>query len=133
MAVTRPGWCYAPDAYRSLGGLTVLAGGLPQALQQIITALRHELELNLIRIDPGTPYADDPAAAIDAASVALERPPRQPISSTEVSLTPRSPSTPSPTPDRTSTRVVSHCERNKRGDRPRCRPCRLVWWLRCRR
>jgi hypothetical protein len=73
MRVTRPGWRFAPDAYQTLGELTVLAGGLPQVFQQIITALRHELELNLIAIDCGTKYEGDPDAAVEAASVALER------------------------------------------------------------
>lgn len=73
MRITRPGWRYAPDAYRVLGELSYLAGGLPQAFQQIIAALRHELECNLIAIDRGTRYDGDPAAAVEAASVALER------------------------------------------------------------
>lgn len=73
MQITQPGWQYAPDAYRALGELTVLAGGLPQAFQQIIAALRGELEANLIAIDRGSTYDGDPAAAIKAASVALER------------------------------------------------------------
>ena len=73
MRITKPGWRYAPDAYRSLGELTYLAGGLPQCFQQIMEALRHELELNLIVIDRGTTYDGKPAAAIEAVSVALER------------------------------------------------------------
>ncbi len=73
MRITQPGWRYAPDAHRALGELTVLAGGLPQAFQQIIAALRHELALNLISIDRGTTYEGDPAGAVQAASMALER------------------------------------------------------------
>ena len=73
MRITKPGWRYAPDAYRSLGELTYLAGGLPQCFQQIMEALRHELELNLIAIDRGTTYGGDPGAAVEAVSVALER------------------------------------------------------------
>lgn len=73
MRITRPGWRFAPDAYRSLGELTCLAGGLPQAFQQIMEALRCELELNLIKMDVGGPYEDNPAGAVEAASVALER------------------------------------------------------------
>jgi hypothetical protein len=72
MRITQPGWRFVPDAYRSLGELTYLAGGLPQVFQQIISALRHELDLNLITIDRGTKYEGDPAAAVEAASVALE-------------------------------------------------------------
>ena len=72
MRITRPGWRFAPDAYRALGELTVVAGGLPQALRQITAAMRHELELNLIGIDAGTTYAGNPEAAIEAASVALD-------------------------------------------------------------
>lgn len=72
MRVTRPGWRFAPDAYRALGELTLLAGGLAQSFQQITAALRNELELNLIGIDAGTTYADDPEAAIEAASIALD-------------------------------------------------------------
>jgi len=73
MQITRPGWRYAPDAYRALGELTVLAGGLPQAFQQIIAALRGELAAGLIAIDRGSTYDGDPAAAVEAASAALER------------------------------------------------------------
>jgi len=69
----RPGWRWAPDAYRALGELTYLAGGLPQALEQISAALEAELRRDRIRIDPGTRYSDDPAAAIDAARAALQR------------------------------------------------------------
>lgn len=72
MRTTRPGWRCASDAYRSLGELTYLAGGLPQAFQQITAALRREVELKLIKVDPGTTYDGDPAAAIEAASIALE-------------------------------------------------------------
>ena len=72
MRITQPGWRFAPDAYQALGELTVVAGGLPQAFQQIMGALRHELELNLIGIDAGTTYAGDPEAAIEAVSFALE-------------------------------------------------------------
>ena len=38
----RPGWRYAPD--QGLGELTYLAGGLHQAVEQIMVALRHQLE-----------------------------------------------------------------------------------------
>lgn len=73
MRLTHLGWRCAPDAYRALGELTYLAGGLPQAFQQIMEGLRGELELNLIQMDRGSTYENDPAAAVDAASVALER------------------------------------------------------------
>lgn len=73
MRLTRPGWRYAPDAYRALGELAYVAGGLPQAFQQIMEGLRAELELNLIRMDQGSRYEGKPAVAVDAASVALER------------------------------------------------------------
>ncbi len=72
MRITRPGWRFAPDAYRALGELTVLAGGLAQSFQQIMAALRNELELNLIGIDAGTTYVDDPEGAVEAASIALD-------------------------------------------------------------
>lgn len=73
MRITRSGWRYAPDAYSALRELTYVVGGLPQAFQQIMQALRGELELNLIRMDYGSQYRDDPAAAVEAASVALEQ------------------------------------------------------------
>lgn len=73
MRLDRPGWSYAPDAYRCLGELTVLAGGLEQCFQQILAVLRHELELNPISIDTGTKYDGHLEQAVDVASIALER------------------------------------------------------------
>ncbi len=67
------GWLYPNDAYRSLGELTYLAGALPQVFQHIASSPRHQLEEGHIGIDYGSRYADNPAAAIEAASVALER------------------------------------------------------------
>jgi hypothetical protein len=72
MSVDQPGWRYAPDAYRSLGELKYLAALLPEVMQRIVAALQHEVELNLIRIDPGTEYEDRPEAAVEAAVGALD-------------------------------------------------------------
>jgi hypothetical protein len=69
----KPGWRRVVDAYRCLGELTYLVGGLPQAFRQISTALELELRRSRIRIDPSTRYADDPGAAVDAARVALRQ------------------------------------------------------------
>jgi hypothetical protein len=71
MALDSHGWRYAPDAYSALRELTNLAAALPQALQQIIAALRHEADCNLIKIDEGSKFDGDPQAAVEAASVAL--------------------------------------------------------------
>jgi hypothetical protein len=73
MSVDQPGWRYAPDAYRSLGELKYLAALLPEVMARIVAALQHEVELNLIRIDPGTEYDDRPEAAVEAATEALDR------------------------------------------------------------
>ena len=73
MAIDKPGWQYAPDAYRSLGELTYLAGGLPQAFDQITAALVDQLDKGLIRIDRGTRYEDHPETAVAAAQEALQR------------------------------------------------------------
>jgi hypothetical protein len=73
MCINKPGWRYAPDAYTALGELTVLAGGLPQAFAQIITALRHEAEHDLIKVDPHTSYESHPEQAVAAAAEALQR------------------------------------------------------------
>lgn len=73
MELGKPGWQYASDAYRSLGELTYLAGGLPQAFEQITAALVDQLGKGLIRIDRGTRYEDHPEAAVAAAEEALQR------------------------------------------------------------
>jgi hypothetical protein len=67
------GWWYVGDAYDSLGELSYLAGALPQALQQTMSAIRAAAEAGHIGTDPGSRYDGDPAAAVGAASVALER------------------------------------------------------------
>jgi hypothetical protein len=67
------GWEYPSNAYRALGELTYLAGGLPQAFEQIIAALRQQQDEGLIKIDAGSEWAGKPAGAIEAASAALER------------------------------------------------------------
>jgi hypothetical protein len=67
----RDGWQYPSDAYRALGELTYLTGALPQVFAHIAASLRAQLEQGHIGIDQGTSYADNPAAAIEAASTAL--------------------------------------------------------------
>lgn len=67
------GWRYPSDAYRALGELTYLVGALPQVVQQIMSALRYQFDIGHVGIDDDTKYADDPEAAVEAASVALER------------------------------------------------------------
>jgi hypothetical protein len=69
----KPGWQHPSNAYHALGELTYLFGGLEQAFQQIIGALRHQLEEGHIKIDAGFEWDGNPAGAVDAASVALER------------------------------------------------------------
>lgn len=73
MSVDQPGWRYAPDAHRSLGELKYLAALLPGVMQRIVAALQHEVELNMIRIDPGTEYEARPDAAVHAVTDALDR------------------------------------------------------------
>lgn len=73
MALDRPGWRYVPDAYDCLGELAAIAGPLPQAFDHITAAVRHELEQNLVKTDPGTTFAEDPAAAVATVTEALER------------------------------------------------------------
>ncbi len=69
----RPGWKFPADVGQALlGELSYLAAGLPQAFEQIIRALRGQLDQGHIKIDPGTEWADDPAGAVEAASVGLE-------------------------------------------------------------
>jgi hypothetical protein len=51
MDLDRPGWRFAPDAYRSLGELRYLVGGLPQAFEQLAAALSHQLDQDLICMD----------------------------------------------------------------------------------
>jgi hypothetical protein len=70
--IGKPGWEYPSNAYSALGELTYLPGGLPQAFEQIMAALRDVHEQGLIKIDAGDRWAGDPAGAIEAASVALE-------------------------------------------------------------
>jgi hypothetical protein len=69
----KPGWEYPSNAHSALGELTYLAGGLPQAFEQIIAALRDQLEQGHITIDRGTEWDGHPAGAVAAASAALER------------------------------------------------------------
>jgi hypothetical protein len=63
----RDGWPCAPDAYCAIGEMTYLAGGLPQACQQIGAALQHALDAGLIGIDRGATWADNPSGAVQVA------------------------------------------------------------------
>jgi hypothetical protein len=65
------GWEYPSDAYRVLGSLGYLAGGLPQALAQIDQILVTLQSGGCVDIDRGTEWEGNPAGAIDAASQAL--------------------------------------------------------------
>jgi hypothetical protein len=65
------GWEYPSDAYRVLGSLGYLAGGLPQALEQIDRILVTLQDAGCVGIDRGTEWEGNPAGAIDAASHAL--------------------------------------------------------------
>lgn len=71
LEASRPGWQFPADAYRALGELRYLAGGLPQSFEHIIRALRGQLDQGHIRIDPGTEWEGNPAGAVEAVSVAL--------------------------------------------------------------
>lgn len=68
----RDGWTYPSDMYRALGELTYLAGGLPQAFEQITAALMHQAGQGHIDIDRGTVWEGDPAGAVAAAAAALD-------------------------------------------------------------
>ncbi len=68
----RPGWQFPGDVGQALGELSYLADGLPQAFEQIIRALRGQLDQGHLKIDPGTEREHDPAAAVEAASAGLE-------------------------------------------------------------
>ncbi len=68
----RPGWQFPADVGQALGELSYLAGGLPQAFEQIIRAVRGQLDHDHIKIDPGAEWEDDPAGAVEAASAGLE-------------------------------------------------------------
>ena len=64
IAMDQPGWRYVPEAYRLLGQLSQLAEVLPQLLVGIRESVTHELELNLIAMDAGSPYQGRPDAAV---------------------------------------------------------------------
>jgi hypothetical protein len=66
------GWEYPGDAYRVLGNLGYLAGGLPQALEQIDRFLVTLQDAGYVGIDRGAEREDNPAGAIAAAVRALE-------------------------------------------------------------
>lgn len=66
------GWRYPSDAYTALGELTYLAGALPQAIQHIDQALHGRADQGHLGLDHDSPDAD-PAAAVDACSIALDR------------------------------------------------------------
>jgi hypothetical protein len=59
------------DAYRVLGSLGYLAGGLSQALEQIDRILVTLQDAGCVGIDRGTEWGDNPAGAVGAASQAL--------------------------------------------------------------
>jgi len=65
------GWEYPSDAYRVLGSLGYLAGGLSQALEQIDRILVTLQDAGCVGIDRGTEWGDNPAGAVGAASQAL--------------------------------------------------------------
>jgi len=67
----RPGWQFPADVGQALGALSYLADGLPQAVEQIIRALRGQLDQGGIKIDAGTEWEGDPAGAVEAVSVGL--------------------------------------------------------------
>jgi hypothetical protein len=65
------GWEYPSDAYRVLGSLGYLAGGLPQVLEQIDRFLVQLQDAGHVGIDTGTQWEGNPAGAIEAATLAL--------------------------------------------------------------
>jgi hypothetical protein len=65
------GWEYPSDAYRVLGNLGYLAGGLPQALEQIDRFLVQLQDAGCVGIDRGAEWEDNPAGAIEAATLGL--------------------------------------------------------------
>ena len=61
------GWNYPADAYRVLGELCSMAGGLPQAFDQVarfLTRLNHD---ELVVMDAGGPFEGNTGAAIEMA------------------------------------------------------------------
>jgi hypothetical protein len=65
------GWGYPSDAYRVLGSLGYLAGGLPQVLEQISRFVFQLQDAGHVGIDVGTQWEGNPAGAIEAATLAL--------------------------------------------------------------
>jgi hypothetical protein len=72
MDLESPGWRYAPDAYTALGGLSMIASRLPQALHQVATALCREADAGRIRIDADTRFEANPDRAVADAAEHLE-------------------------------------------------------------
>ena len=70
LAAGQPGWEHASDAYRALGELTYLAGGLPQAFEQITRGLQAQLERGELGVDRG--HERTPEMAIAALEATLE-------------------------------------------------------------
>ncbi len=68
-----PGISYPGDVDRVLGSLASAATGLQQTLGQCADSLRSDLAAGGLRLDPGRPFADHPAAAVDSACFSLEQ------------------------------------------------------------
>jgi hypothetical protein len=71
---TRPGTsglAFPADAYEVTGALSLLASRLPQALAQLLTFLRTEVEAGRVVIVSG-PDAGDPAAVLAAVTASLD-------------------------------------------------------------
>jgi hypothetical protein len=73
LAPGKRGWEYASDAYRALGELTYLAGGLPQAFRQITAGLEAQLDRGELGVDRGHALGEtDPGPPVYALELALE-------------------------------------------------------------
>jgi hypothetical protein len=66
-----PGLCYPSDVYETLACLALTADRLRLAVRQLAVFLRTQLDAGHIRIDPGTEFEDDPAAAVNLACAQL--------------------------------------------------------------
>jgi hypothetical protein len=68
---TRDDLHFPGDVYMVLGALSMLAGRLPQTLQQLANFLERQLQDGVIGIDTGTRSDGDPLTAVSASATAL--------------------------------------------------------------
>ena len=100
--IGKPGWEYPSNAYSALGELTYLAGGLPQAFEQIMAALRDAHEQGFIEIDAGSRGRATRRVRSRRPASLSNTPGKRRSRCTAASATRRTRSAPLPTPARTS-------------------------------